>query len=162
LPLGIRWLQFVGCSLQRVGREAPSLDPLNYRCAGMARGGMSSVVRLGLHGHAANGAAQRFPINKTEGQSEGAQIALSRCAVPRMGQGKFPSIPCASTLWRNSIAGVVGPAVRLLHWGHSPFNPSMRFVSAQFSAQTGRCRGSCQLKTSRQASQQLRHHFVAV
>jgi hypothetical protein len=31
---GIRWLQFDGCSLQRVGREAPSLDPLNYRCAG--------------------------------------------------------------------------------------------------------------------------------
>jgi hypothetical protein len=43
---GIRWLQFDGCSLQRVGREAPSLDPLNYRCAGMAKGGMSGVVRL--------------------------------------------------------------------------------------------------------------------
>jgi hypothetical protein len=44
----------------------------------------------------------------------------------------------------------------------SPPNPSMRFVSAQFWAQTGRCRGSCQLKTSRQASQQLLLHFVAV
>jgi hypothetical protein len=41
--------------------------------------------------------------------------------------------------------------------------PSMRFVSAHFGAQTGRCRGPCQLKTSQQqASQQLRHHFVAV
>jgi len=41
-------------------------------------------------------------------------------------------------------------------------NLSMRFVSAQFCAQTGRCRASCQLKTSRQAIQQLRLHFVAV
>ncbi len=41
--------------------------------------------------------------------------------------------------------------------------PSMRFVSAHFGALTGRCRGPCQLKTSQQqASQQLRHHFVAV
>jgi hypothetical protein len=40
--------------------------------------------------------------------------------------------------------------------------PSMRFVSAHFGAQTGRCRGPCQLKASQQASQQLRHHFVAV
>jgi hypothetical protein len=41
--------------------------------------------------------------------------------------------------------------------------PSMRFVSAHFGAQTGRCRGRCQLKTSQQqASQRLRHHFVAV
>jgi hypothetical protein len=44
--VAVRWLQFDGCSLQRVGREAPSPDPLNYRCAGMAKGGMSSVVRL--------------------------------------------------------------------------------------------------------------------
>jgi hypothetical protein len=44
----------------------------------------------------------------------------------------------------------------------SPPNPSMRFVSAHFRAETGRRRGPCQVKTSRQASQQLRRHFVAV
>lgn len=57
--------------------------------------------------------------------------------------------PALSTLWRNSIAAVVGPAVRLLHRGHCPLNPSMRSVSAQFCAQTKRRRGPCQLKTSR-------------
>jgi hypothetical protein len=39
---------------------------------------------------------------------------------------------------------------------------SMRFVSAHFGAEVGCCRGSCQLKTSRQASQQLLRHFMAV
>src|SRR5215472_16244669 len=39
---------------------------------------------------------------------------------------------------------------------------SMRFVSAHFRVETGRCRGPCQLKTSRQAQQQLRRHFVVV
>src|SRR5258708_6554811 len=38
----------------------------------------------------------------------------------------------------------------------------MRFVSAHFGVETARCRGACQLKTSHQTSQQLRHHFVAV
>ena len=38
--------------------------------------------------------------------------------------------------------------------------PLMRFVSAHFGAETERCRASCQLKTSLQASQQLRRHFV--
>src|SRR4029077_6851861 len=38
----------------------------------------------------------------------------------------------------------------------SPPTPSRRFVSAYFRAETGRRRGPCQLKTSRQASQQLR------
>jgi hypothetical protein len=37
----------------------------------------------------------------------------------------------------------------------------MRFVSAQFWAQTGRCRGSCRLKTPQQATQQLRRRFGA-
>jgi hypothetical protein len=32
--------------------------------------------------------------------------------------------------------------------------PSMRFVSAHFGAQTGRCRGPCQLKTSQQQASQ--------
>src|SRR6516165_4264625 len=38
----------------------------------------------------------------------------------------------------------------------------MRFVSAHFGAETERRRWLCQLKTSRQASQQLRRHFVVV
>jgi hypothetical protein len=41
-------------------------------------------------------------------------------------------------------------------------NPSMRFVSAHFGAQTGGRRGSCQLKTWWQATQQIRRQFVAV
>src|SRR5262249_47185850 len=48
-----------------------------------------------------------------------------------------------------------------LLFGDAGPTPSMRFVSAHFSAETGRCRGSRQLKTSRQASKQLRLHFVA-
>jgi hypothetical protein len=47
------------------------------------------------------------------------------------------------------------------HKRHHPIQSLRLFVSAQFSAQTGRCRGSCQLKTSRQATQQSRHYFVA-
>jgi hypothetical protein len=43
----------------------------------------------------------------------------------------------------------------------SPPNPSMRFVSAHFRAETGRRRESCQLKKLRPASQRLHHHFVA-
>jgi hypothetical protein len=38
---------------------------------------------------------------------------------------------------------------------------SMQFVPAQFRARTAHRRGSYQLKTSRQAAQQLHHHFVA-
>jgi hypothetical protein len=89
-----------------------------------------------------------------------ASTSARRSAADTSVPGKFLP-PCASTLWRNSIAAVAGPAVRLLHGGTAP-NLSMRFVSAQFCAQTGRRRASCQLKTSRQAIQQLRLHFVAV
>jgi hypothetical protein len=89
-----------------------------------------------------------------------ASTSARRSAADTSVPGKFLP-PCASTLWRNSIAAVAGPAVRLLHGGTAP-NLSMRFVSAQFCAQTGRRRASCQLKTSRQAIQQLRPHFVAV
>jgi hypothetical protein len=38
---------------------------------------------------------------------------------------------------------------------------SMQFVPAQFRARTAHRRGSYQLKTSRPATQQLHHHFVA-
>src|SRR5262252_5954060 len=46
--------------------------------------------------------------------------------------------------------------------GFKPTNPSMRFVSSHSGAQTRRHRWPCQLQTSRQAAQRLRHHFVAL
>ena len=75
--------------------------------------------------------------------------------------GEDPSIPlCFNALARLNRCGRRSRSYDSCMAAQSP-NPSMRFVSAQFWAQTGRRRESCQLKTSRQATQQLRRHFVA-
>src|SRR6516165_5199270 len=65
--------------------------------------------------------------------------------------GKWASDPLRP--WFEALKDSLTPATRIV---------SMRFVSAHFGAESGRYRASCQLKTSLQASQQLRRHFVAV